>query len=392
MLTRVVRWARGNRSLPPRIHTARALSLAIDRAYPSSAFIYKQLALAIASTVFFALVATAGEPILPHGPARSVAFSADGKLVAAALGSRIFIWEVGTGALRLEIDAGASLPGEPLAFSPDGSRIAAGFGTPTNVTLTGGILFAWDTRTGERLADFGRSYNIDLPATGITVVHNLAYSPDGKYLGICLGGLGVRHKLIVRDATSGKGVYGFLAGPGLVFPLAFSSDGKMAAMWCRILGPVPGRLTVTVWDLGTGRELRHFAGCGATLKNGLAFSPDGELLAAGGTRGRICVYDAEKGGRPTVLRQDERGDIPAVAFLPDGKTLASESRRKGHVTLRVWSLGSGRELRECTIAAHPVLFGTFSPDARSFAAGDTDDNSVHLWDVDTCRELRRFEM
>ncbi len=248
-------------------------------------------------------------------------------------------------------------------------------------------MLVWDTRTGERLADLGRSYNIDLPATGTTLVQNLAYSPDGKYLGICLGGLGVRHKLIVRDATSGTGVYGFLAGPGMVFPIAFSSDGKMAAQWARIFGIVPGRPTITVWDLGTGRELRHFEGCGATLKNGLAFSPDGELLAAGGTRGRICVYDAEKGGRPTVLRQDERGDIPAVAFSPDGKTLASEGPAN---TLRVRSVGSGRELRRCTIAAHPLPFGTFSPDARSFAAGDKDDNSVHLWDVDTCREIRKF--
>jgi WD40 repeat protein len=325
-------------------------------------------------------------PILPHQHALSVAFSADGKLVAAALGSRILIWEVATGALRIEIDAGASLRLEPLALSPDGSKIAAGFAAPTNFTLTGGILFVWDTRTGQRLADSGRSYNIDLPATGTTAVMNLAYSPDGKYLGVCLGGLGVRHKLIVRDATSGKGVYGFLAGPGLVFPIAFSSDGKMAAEWLRVFGVVPRGLTITVWDLGTGRELRHFAGCGATLKNGLAFSPDGELLAAGGTRGRICVYDAEKGGRPTVLRQDERGDIPAVAFSPDGKTLASQS----HHTLRLWSVGSAREVRQCTIAAHPLLFGTFSPDARSFAAGDTDDNSVHLWDVDTCREIRKF--
>jgi WD40 repeat protein len=344
----------------------------------------------MASMLLCALASTGAETILPHRNARSVAFSADGKLVAAALGSRILIWEVATGALRRQIDAGASFPLEPLALSPDGSKIAAGFAAPANPTLTGGILFVWDTRTGERLADFGRSYNIELPATGTTEVLNLAYSPDGKYLGICLGGLGVRHKLVVQDSTSGKGVYGFLAGPGMVFPIAFSFGGRMAAEWLRILGVVPGRLTVTVWDLGSGRELRHFAGCGATLKNGLAFSPDGELLAAGGTRGRICVYDAEEGGRPTVLTQDERGDIPAVAFSPGGQTLASESRRKGHVTLHVWSVGSGRELRSCTIAAHPLLFGTFSPDARSFAAGDTDDNNVHLWDVDTCREIRKF--
>lgn len=341
----------------------------------------------LASMLLCAPASIGAGPILPHQHAVGVAFSADGKLVAGALGSRILIWEAGTGALRLEIDAGASSPLEPLAFSPDGSKIAAGFAAPANFTLRGGILLVWDTRTGERLADLGRSYNIDLPATGTTLVQNLAYSPDGKYLGICLGGLGVRHKLIVRDATSGTGVYGFLAGPGMVFPIAFSSDGKMAAQWARIFGIVPGRPTITVWDLGTGRELRHFEGCGATLKNGLAFSPDGELLAAGGTRGRICVYDAEKGGRPTVLRQDERGDIPAVAFSPDGKTLASEGPAN---TLRVRSVGSGRELRRCTIAAHPLPFGTFSPDARSFAAGDKDDNSVHLWDVDTCREIRKF--
>jgi len=373
-------------STPLRIQTSHASGSTTEQ-YPRLVWMYRHLLVAVATVVILLLAGATGKPLLPHRHVYRIAFSADGKLLAAVQRSRIRIWETGSGILRLEINADADNPPEPLAFSPDSSMIAAGFAAPTHWTLTGGIVFVWNAQTGEQLASLCRKYNLDFAAGG-AMVQNLAYSPDGRYLALGLAGLTPRHKLSVIEAQSGKPVHGFFAGPGTVFPIAFSHDGKLAAQrWSLVSLRPPG--PVTVWDLGSGRELASYKGCGGISMNGLAFSRDGALLAAGGSGGRICLWNVETAKERLLLRLGSHARVTTVAFSPDGKMLVSAA--SDH-TLRVWSVDGGRELRRCAIDARFFAIGALSPDARSFAAGDKDDRSAHLWDVDTCRELRRFEM
>jgi WD40 repeat protein len=76
------------------------------------------------------------------------------------------------------------------------------------------------------------------------------------------------------------------------------------------------------------------------------------------------------------------GGVWAIAFSPDGKTLASGSMDH---TVRLWNLEPGELTATLEGHAKRVLAVAFSPDGRALASGSQDD-SVRLWDVTTLTE------
>src|SRR5262249_1347637 len=96
-------------------------------------------------------------------------FSPDGKLLASASGNTVYLWDPATG------EEQRRLPGRQLwpsawdtllcvAFSPDGRTVAAGIGCRA--------VFFWDVATGREL----RVLPTEAP------VMPLAFSPDGRLL------------------------------------------------------------------------------------------------------------------------------------------------------------------------------------------------------------------
>ncbi|KAK4102531.1 WD40 repeat-like protein [Parathielavia hyrcaniae] len=71
--------------------------------------------------------------------------------------------------------------------------------------------------------------------------------------------------------------------------------------------------------------------------------------------------------------------VTAVAFSPDGKTLASASNDK---TVRLWEVATGAP--RATLEGHgdPVSAVAFSPDGKTLASA-SNDNTVRLWEVAT---------
>jgi WD40 repeat protein len=145
---------------------------------------------------------------------------------------------------------------------------------------------------------------------------------------------------------------------------------------------------IELWDIETGEVLKTLEGHTDRVF-GLAFSPDGVLLASGSGMGpsdvsdyTLKIWDVDS-GRELHALQGHSGDIHAVAFSPDGTLVASAST---DYTVRLWNVGSG-ELVHTLWHRDGLWDVTFSPDGELLASGGVG-RRVRLWDITSGQELR----
>src|SRR5260370_16086454 len=72
-----------------------------------------------------------------------------------------------------------------------------------------------------------------------------------------------------------------------------------------------------------------------------------------------------------------RYPVSAIAFSPDGKTLATSIGPKS----AVWNVETGKELVSLKNAGPSIYCFAFSPDGKTIAGGM--EKIIHLWDADT---------
>ncbi len=260
---------------------------------------------------------------------KSIAFSPDGRRIAATCSDgAVRIWLDGKLAASLFLGGpmaavmiavgGAPMDAMAIAFSADGTRLAAG--TPI------GELSVWDaTSDGGGISRWGA----DLGA--------IAVSPDSSRL--AAGFLDGRVELWGMDGTV---VRGWLAHRLRVRSAAFSPNGKLLVTGS---ADYSARLS----DVASGKPGIELRGHTAEVTT-VAFSPDGARVATGSEDRTARVWDAASGREITTIKLKD--SVNSVAFSPDGAGLlvgaGGEWPRMPDTepSIGLWNAATGMVLRE----------------------------------------------
>jgi len=281
-----------------------------------------------------------------------VSFSADGKLLAdTGPDSHVYVWDVATGRLADTLTTPDQQSVEP-AFSPDGTVVAAASGPNSDVAVL------WDVATGQQIT------TLTNPPQPVGI-NALLFSPDGKFLAVGVGGHVCVWNLATDTLTAN------LATPGtLINALAFSpGDTFLATSTVSSTGTVN---PVGLWDVTTGQQVATpLAGMPEIQQRGvqgLAFSPDGKLLAASGGGG-IYLWRVATQSLVSTIPFTGEGRLP-ITFSPDGTLLAAGQWGSADHAY-VWDAATGRLVATFTDpGGYPVSDVAFSPDGKLLAFAD----------------------
>jgi WD40 repeat protein len=328
----------------------------------------------------------------------STAYSPDGKLLAT--GGRydgVRLWDSVTGKLLRFLPAQRGQGIFYISFSPDSKTLAS--------SGIDGALEVWNVASGKKIQQLGR----DSASLG-----PFCFSGDGKLLAVADGKTmriwetarwteqkspEPEERKAVLASFAGKRIYvrgsGGERGKDLIWDVA-ALEKKLVPLTWRIgfwtaLSPDGKRLAATdlndrlvvVRDVETGKQQQLFEL--AREKNAavraICFSPDGKRLAIGGSGIQMRCVDFETGKETARFGDQEVDYATQVAFSQDGKRLAVARGR----AIRLWDVGTGRELSPSSERLDSVQAVAFSPNGKRLVFGDG--RLLRLYDVATRKEV-----
>ena len=286
----------------------------------------------------------------PHPvPAVALAIRPDGKAVAVGGYHEITEWDVESGRLIRRIgDVARQTHG--LAYSPDGSALAAAGGTPGSL----GELRVFDTSEPRKVRVFDRIGDVMLSAS---------FSPDGKRLATGGSDGTVR----VYDVAGGNRTLLVEPHADWVTAVAFAPDGARVASASR-------DKSARVFDIATGETLSAYLGHEESLF-ALAWSPDGKRVYTAGRDREIHAWEPAVEAKKLREIKGSGGDVLRLAVV--GNHLYSTSA-DGKV--RQHERSDGKLLRTVDVTAD-YLTGLSADASHNLLAAGAFDGRVHLFDM-----------
>jgi len=302
------------------------------------------------------------------GEVNSVAFSTDGQyLISGSRDRTVRLWD---GSAR-NPNAATVLSGPDsivlsVAYSPDGKSIAAGDGHES--------VHIWDL-------DAARQIGLSTLIGHQDRIRGIAYNSDGKFLA-------------VGDNTGATNIWSMASGEiaqqlpavgGKMWGLAYSPDGQQIVTCSE-------DDKSRVWDAATGDLLATLSGHEEDVEKA-AFSPDGRFVVTVGDDHKVLVWNTESWTLEKTLEVPDNptpGQSWSVAYSPDGQWIAA-GRTKGPIDL--WAVQAPPEglfsaTFKTTLQEHTnhIMSLAFSPDSQYLASGSWD-NTVEIWDLETYQPI-----
>jgi WD40 repeat protein len=237
-----------------------------------------------------------------------------------------------------------------LAYSPDGTTLAAGY-----------------SRGAIRLWDLSSHRAISTATFGATPLA-LTFTGGGKLLEVAGAGAVGTWDLANQARITTR-------------PLASSANGSAVALspdgTTVVTGGADG--IIRLWDAATGQEIGSPMSSDASPVDSVAFSPDGTLIATASTDGNVQLW--------ATATQQETGpalipngpEVDALAFSPGGKLLATGSQDG---TAQLWDVPSGSQAGAAMATGDAVSALAFGAGGTTLATAEGD-GATELWDVTT---------
>ncbi len=260
-----------------------------------------------------------------------------------------------------------------VAYSEDGDWVGS--------ASVDGTIRVWNPREGHEVDQFN---------SHILRLSNLAFSPDGKRMAVGQWD----GTIIISPSDSRIGQLKLKGHTGPVTSVAFHPN-------LPILATASTDGTLQVWSLQTDTpaEIKHGFSSDDLPRTSVAFSPDGRKLAVGRWANSVSLNSIDvlewdgghRVGEPlgvvyedeTWLQLDRHWEaVTSVAFSPDGELLAA-----GGVdgAVQLWAINSGGDIQSIprVLPRHQdsVFKVVFSSDSKTLASG-SDDGTVLLWDLE----------
>ena len=204
-------------------------------------------------------------------------------------------------------------------------------------------------------------------------INEIQYSPDGTILAVA-SGIGIW----LYDTTKRQEVSLLTEHTSAVDCLAFSPDGRILASGGSDYG------TIILWDRSTGSR-KTLTGHTFLISN-LVFSPDGRMIASDSRDGTIRLWDVINGEAKYTFTKEsertnpERTNTNMLSFTPDERTIVYVSWDN---KISLWDSITGEHkntfdmLPECSTTG-----AAFSPDGKTVAIGSANE-TIYLYDLET---------